>query len=109
VCVNFEESMKQYYDSCGGDGRDHMTHVLHYLQDEHQRRWGFPLPLPRSGRWRLCVNEDTTPQQDNDFDCGVFVGAFADLVLQGQPVQFNQMDIHHYRRRMAHAILMGNI
>jgi sentrin-specific protease 1 len=109
ICVNFEESTIQYFDSCGGDGQDHMEHVLHYLQDEHQRRWGSPLPLPPSGSWRLRVNEATTPRQDNATDCGVFVCAFADLVLQGHPVDFNQTDVRHYRRRMANAILMGNI
>ena len=109
ICVTFEESTIQYYDSCGGDGQEHMNHVLHYLQDEHQHRWGSSLPLPSSGSWRLRVNETTTPPQDNAFDCGVFVCAFADLVLQGQPVEFNHTDAHHYRRRMANAILMGYI
>jgi hypothetical protein len=30
-------------------------------------------------------------------------------VLQGHPVEFNQTDVHHCRRRMANAILVGHI
>mmetsp|Transcript_8999 Transcript_8999/g.10818 ORF Transcript_8999/g.10818 Transcript_8999/m.10818 type:complete len:95 (+) Transcript_8999:11090-11374(+) len=41
------------------------------------------------------------PKQTNGSDCGVFICAYAHLLGIGQPLNFSQADIHHFRQRMA--------
>jgi Ulp1 family protease len=66
-------------DSLGNSGIHYQMTLLRYLQDEHMDQKGGPLPDLES--WRLIPPRETTPQQQNLNDCGVFVCQFAAAVL----------------------------
>jgi Ulp1 family protease len=57
-----------YYDSMAGAGTQCLQTLLRYLQDEHQDKKGAPLPAG----WMAVSARDSTPQQRNGVDCGVF-------------------------------------
>jgi Ulp1 family protease len=49
------------------------------------------------------------PQQDNIYDCGVFMCQFAESISSGNSVQYvTQSDMPYYRKRMLLEILKNN-
>lgn len=56
--------------------------------------------------WRCCLL-DSLPQQHDECSCGVFMAAFADLVMRGckPPFVFGQADMRDLRMGMAAALL----
>ena len=65
-------------------------------------------PLPDEDRWHLIPHTPGTPQQPNSFDCGVYVCAFIDLLLQELPLRFTPGEITIYRRRLVSFILTSS-
>lgn len=42
----------------------------------------------------------TTPQQENGFDCGVFTCQFLETLSRGESFKFSQKNMPYLRRRM---------
>jgi sentrin-specific protease 1 len=100
-----------HYDSMGGKGIERMKAMLNYLEDE----WKSKGRLEKSGEtfdrdsWTLVpTRRQTTPQQMNAFDCGVFTCAFAECLSRGiENFDFQQTDVTRLRKGIALAILKG--
>ena len=106
VSVHLPTHTIRSYDSWNDPEHDnHLESVFRYLQDEHMERKGFP--LSDRATWTFIPCTADTPQQDNSNDCGVFVCAFIDLLMQDEELRFTPRDIAIYRRRLAFFILSG--
>jgi Ulp1 family protease len=107
-----EEKRIQYYDSLnkeGGNGEKYLNGILAYLQDEHKRQ--FKSDMDISG-WSLVPSTKETPQQtkyndENVYDCGVFVCLFADFIaLDCAPIfDFDEEYINKCRELISLAIM----
>ena len=110
--VFMEEKRIQYYDSLnkeGGNGEKYLNGILAYLQDEHKRQ--FKSDMDISG-WSLVPSTKETPQQtkyndENVYDCGVFVCLFADFIaLDCAPIfDFDEEYINKCRELISLAIM----
>ena len=105
-----EEKRIQYYDSFKGVGKGekYLKGVLDYFKDEHQRQFKSDMD---ASEWRLVPCTEDTPQQtkyneENDYDCGVFLCLFADfIVMDCAPIfDFDEECINKYREWIALAI-----
>eukprot|EP00268_Persea_americana_P018694 TRINITY_DN1943_c0_g1_i7.p1 TRINITY_DN1943_c0_g1~~TRINITY_DN1943_c0_g1_i7.p1 ORF type:complete len:396 (+),score=68.49 TRINITY_DN1943_c0_g1_i7:1242-2429(+) len=52
---------------------------------------------------------DDYPQQDNGYDCGVFVMKFMDCLSSGDTFDFQPDEIRYYRKQIAAHLLLGHI
>ena len=55
----------------------------------------------------LGCNVEETPQQQNGYDCGVFVCMFANLLSLGYPLHFGQEHATMYRQMMLEWVESG--
>ena len=123
IVANCKEKTISYYDSMGG-GRvnmgcchalyeppsHHMDRVLQYLQREHEDKKGSPLPSvwtcnPVGESNDVHLQDGQIPQQENTYDCGVFLCKFADCISRGLPFSFSQRDMPEMRNHLKHVIL----
>ena len=115
IVANCKEKTISYYDSMGGGKVNmgcnhaayeppsrHMDRVLEYLQREHADKKNCPLtsqwtcnPVGRSEDVPLV--EGKIPQQQNSYDCGVFLCKYADCIARGLPFSFSQQDMPEMR------------
>jgi len=100
MVINMRERRLELFDSYGGSGAGYFELVRRFLVDDHRDQLGQEIDL--SG-WTNVVW--TVPQQDNDFDCGVFMCAFASAVVRNTAITFSAADIPLLRRRMVLEIL----
>ncbi|KAG5191264.1 hypothetical protein JKP88DRAFT_259592 [Tribonema minus] len=91
--VHVQEKRIEYMDSMSGDGLGAMSALFRYFKDEHADKKGSPL----KGMWTRYSYRDTSPQQKNGCDCGVFTLPNADYVLGELPLDFHQDDIPHFQ------------
>jgi sentrin-specific protease 1 len=98
----------RYYDSLGSPGHEYLEALLTYLSDESQAKRGFD--ITRS-EWKLIpCTRDNTPQQNNIYDCGVFVVMMADFIADDIPLHhLKQEDIPDFRKKMCYAIVSGKL
>jgi hypothetical protein len=60
--------------------------------------------------WKISKNEKSeTPQQDNGYDCGVFIIMYAYFLTENLSLSFSQKDIALFRERLCAAVLKGNM
>ena len=107
VVAFMQEKRIQFYDSSGRDGMNYLEGIMNYLKDEWRAKKDSQ--LPESDRWKLVNNTDDTPQQENDFDYGVFICMFAEILSYGRPLSFSQHDVTRLRcrERIALSIMNG--
>ena len=67
------------------------------------------MELPNKDKWKLIPCQDNCPLQENGFDCGVFVCAYADFLSIGKPLTFGQSHITMLRQQIALSIIKGNV
>ena len=106
--VHVQERYIAYYDSMAGTGMKYLKALLQWVQDEHKDKKGSELD---TSDWRLePCDAESTPQQMNGVDCGVFTTMFADFLSDALPLMsFQQMHIPMFRRKIAHFILNGEL
>ncbi|WP_419241167.1 Ulp1 family isopeptidase [Cardinium endosymbiont of Nabis limbatus] len=103
--VDFGKKAINYYDSLGKSNKDCLNKLLDYLVKEIADKKQGQL---NKAEWRLeCL--EGIPQQQNGYDCGVFVCQFANHVALGAPLNFTQRDMPYFRERMAIEILNGRL
>ena len=108
VVIFMEEKRIQFYDSRLGyaDGMYYMKGLMQYLKDEWRaKKQG---NLPDADKWVL-VNSKDLPQQENTYDCGVFICMFADFLSLERKPFLNQEQItnHRWREKIALSIIKG--
>ena len=79
--------------------------MLHYLQCEHN---AYDVPFDKT-IWTTLNTLGQCPQQDNSFDCGVFMLIMADYLALKLPADFTFGDMPAFREIIGLSILTGMI
>ena len=81
----------------GSRTTEYIVALLRYIKDESINKFGRTF---NSNDWNLVIcDESNTPQQTNDYDCGVFVSMYADFLLDDIPIiTFSQSDMPNFRK-----------
>jgi len=96
VCVDFKEKTIKYYDSLGERNFKCLKFILFYLFMEHLHKKDTEF---HAGGW-LLQNVPDCPQQENDWDCGVFICIYAEYLTRGAPFDFSQKDMKRFRKQI---------
>eukprot|EP01041_Mallomonas_annulata_P013083 gene13083-27619_t len=98
----------RYLDSMAGGGDRHLQALLRYMSDESKAKRGVDIDPEE---WELVrCTQTNTPQQQNGVDCGVFATMMADFLSDDiDPLHLTQNDISHFRRKICHSILRGEL
>ena len=93
---NEQKGNEQYLTKC-------MESMERFLLDEWKEKKG----RKKSPGWKVGTRKmDPVPQQYNDFDCGVFVCAYAECLCRGvSAFDFNQGDMLAYRMKIGLSLL----
>ena len=94
-----------YYDSMNHNGSESRKMVASYLSKLHEKLNGNALDLDN---WDS-IDQRDIPQQDNGFDCGVFVCQYAERLSRRAPLDFTQDDMPAIRVRMIEDIVTKHI
>jgi len=104
--INIRDKKVEYYDSMGGTNPGCIMNLKQYVCDEYQTKKGKAIDI---SEWGTYTPADTIPQQNNAYDCGVFMCQFAESIASGNNIQnVNQADMPYYRKRMMLEILHNN-
>jgi len=104
--INIRDKKIEYYDSMGGTNPSCIKNLKQYVVDEHQAKKGSAIDITE---WGTYTPADSVPQQNNAFDCGVFMCQFAESIASANDIQnVNQVDMPYYRKRMMLEILHNN-
>jgi len=107
--VDFRKKRFSLLDSLGTSARNSSQFadaMLTYLTDEHEDKRG--KPMPDVEEWAVEEAQDM-PQQENGYDCGVFMCRAAECLLRGTPFNFHQRDMVEWRFIMALELEEGKI
>ena len=97
-----------YYDSMSGDGRLYLKAAMQWLQDESLQKRG--LTLNATNEWRLIQKRTHVPQQNNGFDCGLFVIMCTRAIAYDQSLTtYHQSDMPIYRKMVGRHIIRGSL
>lgn len=98
AAINFRDKRIEYYDSMGMDRPSIRAALRTYLDKEHQDKKSKPFNFEG---WTDLFGHDG-PQQENGFDCGVFVCQTMENLSRGVslPFDFTQRNMPYLRRRM---------
>ena len=94
-----------FYDSCGGEGREYVEHILHWIKDEiekdciqfdkTQSLWSFFAPI--------------VPLQKGGKDCGLFVIVLADYLSDNLPLSYTYEMMPNFRLKIGTDIIRGSL
>ncbi|KAD5317261.1 hypothetical protein E3N88_17207 [Mikania micrantha] len=99
--INKKEEKFQYLDSLGGVDEHVMRVLPKYFVDEVKDKNGEDIDVTS---WQQEYVTDL-PNQENGFDCGVFMIKYADFYSRGIGLCFKQEDMPYFRLRTAMEIL----
>lgn len=108
--INFQKKRFESYDSMGMAKEVVWRKLREYVHAEHQNKKKKPFNFDGWENWA----PDSTPQQENGFDCGVFTCQFLESLSRGEDdFIFTQKDMPYLRRRMVweigHARLRSDV
>ena len=106
VAVNMGKRTVTYYDSLLNQSRGSCVGVVNsFLAEEYCQRKGGKLPFQFRSLW-----PETTPQQENGFDCGMYVLRFAEQLSRNCP-SFNipQHEMPLYRQLIVWEIVTNQL
>lgn len=90
----------------GNSGQLYTNAIKQYIFDEWQRRNGMPMTQAQMDEWvAVPMPPIDSPQQENGFDCGMFVCMYADYMLNNLPELFSQNDMPMLREKICYCIL----
>ncbi|XP_060874158.1 sentrin-specific protease 2-like [Metopolophium dirhodum] len=101
IMADLEKKQVIYYDSLVNHYEPEIhINILEYLQQEHERKLGNPLPLQE---WEIV--KGCNPVQSNGRDCGVFVCVIAEYLARDASFNFNQSNMASFRALMFYELL----
>lgn len=102
--INIEEERYEYYDSMGGEHASVLEHLREYwsaeIADKHPDDDDMQALSEEVLEWDEAYGGHDTPQQQNGFDCGVFMVTTADYVARNAELNFHQKHMPSFRKRM---------
>ncbi|XP_052189327.1 ubiquitin-like-specific protease ESD4 [Diospyros lotus] len=99
--INKKDKKLQYLDSLGGIDSRVLKVLARYFVDEVKDKSGKDIDI---SSWQEEYVEDL-PQQENGWDCGVFMIKYVDFYSRGLGLCFNQEHMPYFRQRTAKEIL----
>ena len=101
VVANMQLKQIVYFDSLYSDynSTKYCNAIFEYIKNEHTHKKGTDL----SNEWKICQQEESMPQQQNGYDCGVFVCVYGDLIACDKPLHFTTINM--CRERIKYSIL----
>lgn len=99
--INKRDAKFQYLDSLKGMDSRVLKVLARYYVDEVKDKTGKDIDV---STWEKEYVEDL-PEQENGFDCGVFMIKYADFYSRGLGLCFNQEHMPYFRRRTAKEVL----
>ena len=96
-----------YSASMSREGDRYIKNGLRWLADEIMNKKGIAIDI---NEWKRYQQEDHVPQQNNGYDCGMFVLMCARAIAYNQPLSsYNQRDMQRYRYMIGRQILQGSL
>lgn len=99
--INRKDQKFQYLDSLGGKDSDALNVLAKYFVDEVKDKSGKDIDV---SLWEKEFVDDL-PEQENGYDCGMFMIKYADFYSRGLGLCFNQENMPYFRLRTAKEIL----
>jgi sentrin-specific protease 1 len=96
AAINFKEKRVESYDSMGIAKEKVFMYLRSYINAEHMNKKKKPFDFTDWENWA----PESTPQQENGFDCGVFTCQFLETLSRGESFSFSQKNMPYLRRRM---------
>ncbi len=108
IQISLSERFIKYYNSNGKPNNDCLDIMLQYLIEEYRdKKNGATFDTTD---WQLVnVPSEEIPQQENDFDCGVFACTYAECITRNSSFSFEQKNIPYFRLKMKYEILTGEL
>ena len=98
----------RYYDSMHGDGKLYRDAMMRWVVDEAKAKKGIAI---NEAEWKSIAVE-TTPQQFNGTDCGVFTIMAADFLSDDLPVNeqtYGQANMPYFRQKIVNDMYRGKL
>ena len=111
LAVLLEAKRVEYYNSIRSpdQAQEYMHVIWKYLLDVWKAETGSSMSVEEMEKWKFCAIA-SCPQQDNGFDCGVFVCAFSLCLTHGvHENTFTQEDMPFFREHIALSIQEGRL
>ena len=105
VTIDNDAKKIVYYDSWGKHHKSVLEMIASYLESEHLDKKGSKLDL---GKWSQ-ITAQNIPQQNNGWDCGMFVCKYAEYLSRRAEFTFKQYNMPYFRRRMVYEISRNKI
>ncbi|XP_059280693.1 ubiquitin-like-specific protease ESD4 [Lycium ferocissimum] len=99
--INKKDEKFQYLDSLGGRDHQVLKVLARYFVDEVKDKSGKHIDV---SSWKQEFVEDL-PEQENGYDCGMFMLKYADFYSRDIGLCFNQEHMPYFRSRTAKEIL----
>ncbi|KAI3867052.1 hypothetical protein MKW92_039389 [Papaver armeniacum] len=99
--INKKEEKLQYLDSLKGVDTDVLENLARYFVDEVKDKSGKDIDL---SSWKREYVK-SLPEQQNGWDCGMFMIKYSDFYSRGLGLHFSQEHMPYFRRRTASEIL----
>ncbi|KAF5312809.1 hypothetical protein D9619_003351 [Psilocybe cf. subviscida] len=97
AAINFRNKRFESYDSMGMAAEVVFKALRSYVTLEHHNKMKKPFDFTGWTNWA----PETTPQQENGYDCGVFTCQFMEALSRGEEsFNFSQQDMPYLRRLM---------
>lgn len=104
LVVDFKNKIIRYYDSLGSDGSRYLQAMREYLRDyAHDNGFSFI-----AADWYLLSTGRHAPQQQNSYDCGLFIMVNTYLLIKNLPLEYTQHDIIRCNTRSIIALSIMN-
>ena len=101
--INNELKRIDYYDSMGNGNAQCIDNLFQYMMDEWRAKKGTEFDIDG---WQSYEPGLMVPQQNNTYDCGVFMCQFVRAIVEGIDINcIQQCDINYYRNLMVSAII----
>lgn len=82
-----------------------LQEVFDFLKNEHFEKKKVNLPF---WEWSLLCEGDA-PRQNNTYDCGAYVLAYARLIVEGKSIKFDNKDMVTVRETFMREVLCGEL
>uniref|UniRef100_A0A915DEM9 Ubiquitin-like protease family profile domain-containing protein n=1 Tax=Ditylenchus dipsaci TaxID=166011 RepID=A0A915DEM9_9BILA len=103
--IDMQNQSIEYYDSMLTNRADYVLLLKQYIIFESLDKRKSKLDLES---WKFGTKYNI-PKQSNGSDCGVFVCRFADYISQRKQINFEQIHMKYFRRRMVYEICTGTL
>ena len=99
--IDCSTSTISYYDTLHGDGMQYLQIIERYLREEWNREYGTNREQPT---WRLHDRGNSIVNQNNGYDCGVYVCKFAASIYEQDPAHTDNFRPNDYRQTILHTL-----